>query len=242
MLLLFFSRMGFICYCILFCIQVDNTLQKWYVGNLVLISRWKTKESYFKEVSMISDKSCIHGSLSKDDEYKYNPELKHKLYCVNKINKILKRGLILTLSKGGIDVSGFRDGPHLFRKKWMCFRPSGFLSESRLVWICVCAPGKGHLHFYDGGINTERYTQTSEQYMLPSSQHNLQRHPCNFQQSNAKPPSTNIIKGMKDEEERVGTGLVCLRITTEMLHHLVSSEPEFLSSLVRKLYKVVFFI
>ncbi len=83
--------------------------------------------------------------------------------------------------------------------------------------------------------------------MLPSRRHLFQGRPCIFQQDNAKPHSAHITKSwLRRKRVRVPRRprtvahlKTCLqeewdKITPETLHHLVSSVPKRLLSVVKR--------
>ncbi len=126
-----------------------------------------------------------------------------------------------------------------------------------MVWGCVSALGKGNLHFCDGTINAEKYIEILEHNMLPSRRHLFQGRPCIFQQDRKRvrvldwpacspdlSPIENVWRilkcKMRQRRPRTVAHLkTCLqeewdKITPETLHHLVSSVPKRLLSVVKR--------
>ncbi len=132
-----------------------------------------------------------------------------------------------------------------------CYQQQVQKPGSVMVWGCVSALDKGNLHFCDGTINAEKYIEILEHNMLPSRRHIFQGRPCIFQQDNAKPHSAHITKSwLRRKRVQVLDWPACLprtvahlksclqeewdKITPETLHHLVSSVPKRLLSVVKR--------
>ena len=87
----------------------------------------------------------------------------------------------------------------VFQIKYKKDRPSSsqlqvWKPASVMVWVCISALGKGHLHFCDDSVLKKKKKDILEQHLLPLGYNLFQWHPWINQSDKAKPSSEHITE------------------------------------------------
>ena len=78
--------------------------------------------------------------------------------------------------------------------------------KSVILWGCIIVLDKGNLHFCDGSINAEKYSEILEQHMLSS--------PGTYVHSSMRQCKTTLCthyNGSAEKEQATCTGVTCLQ-------------------------------